>query len=282
MRGLMLAVLATSASAGAPLQPEADEASICLVQHDDRTPSELSSEEAALTASNMHICSREPLCRHVMSTVSFDETVEPHWQKLLAVRSALQSGCRHAVWLDSDVTVHTSTPLKLLDSFEGRPVFACSDPPPDLTPRFFGPRNPFNKPAPMNAGIWGVANTPSGLALLNAWIGLYPAHLWSVDHRKDVNDCVQTRPRGTVPKALHLAASPSAASAELGSTVSPPRFRQLAQVAHARYKQRLLADKQAHKAEAPQQQPKPPAAKPVACQKNVTNYVRANRPCDKL
>ena len=175
---------------------------LCLVQHDDRSDAELR-DEYHLIELNQAICERDAGCRFLFTRQHFDADIEPHWQKLLAVRAALDAGCEHAVWLDSDVGLHTSRPLKLLDSFAGRPVFANSDPPPDLTPRFFqNVRSPLPGIAPrtaaMNAGIWGVANSVRGRALLDAWIGLYPAHLWTVQRKSatdtDASDCVITRP----------------------------------------------------------------------------------------
>merc|ERR1719502_2400926 len=100
---------------------------LCLVQHDDRTETELHTERS-LVDLNQYACARDEQCRYIFTRKHFDENVEPHWQKLLAVRSALERGCRHAVWLDSDVVVHTTQPSRLLTSFEGRPVFINADP----------------------------------------------------------------------------------------------------------------------------------------------------------
>ena len=201
---------------------------LCLVQHDDRSDAELR-DERYLIELNQAICERDAGCRFIFTRQHFDADIEPHWQKLLAVRAALDAGCEHAVWLDSDVGLHTSRPLKLLDSFQGRPVFANSDPPPDLTPRFFqNVRAPVPGTVPrtaaMNAGIWGVANSVRGRALLDAWIGLYPAQLWTVQRKRVADtladgstgvgsDCIITRPE---PTATSRFAKLRALSALLG------------------------------------------------------------------
>jgi len=172
---------------------------LCLVQHDDRENHELG-DERALIDLNQAVCERDSNCRYLFTRQHFDSNVEPHWQKLLAVRAALRKGCQHAVWIDSDIAVHTSHAVKLLDTFEGRPFFANADPPPDLTPRFFTwTDNPVT--APLNAGIWGVKNTVKGRELLNAWIALYPSHLWSVERTPrrsgsshTVAGCLMSRP----------------------------------------------------------------------------------------
>ena len=184
---------------------------LCLVQHDDRGDAELK-DERALIDLNQAVCERDAACRYLFTRQHFDKRVEPHWQKLLAVRAALKQGCQHAVWLDSDVGLHTSHAIKLLDSFQGRSVFANADPPPDLTPRFFEKvANP--QTASMNAGIWGVANTDKGRSLLDAWIALYPSHLWSVERRRGVaktnvgDPCLITRPEpAATSRFMHLRA----------------------------------------------------------------------------
>ena len=71
---------------------------LCLVQHDDRTDTELS-DERSLIDLNQAICARDQNCRYIFTRQHFDAKVEPHWQKLLAVRHALDGGCRRAVWL---------------------------------------------------------------------------------------------------------------------------------------------------------------------------------------
>ena len=175
---------------------------LCLVQHDDRSEAELLTERSLIDL-NQAVCARDSGCRYVFTRQHFDPTVEPHWQKLFAVRAALDTGCQHAVWLDSDVVVHASRPTRLLDSFAGRAAFVNADPPADLTPRFFRGQYADHPTASMNAGIWGIANTPSGRGLLDAWIGLYPAHLWTVERHGGkspgsvrTTGCVVTRPGG--------------------------------------------------------------------------------------
>jgi len=186
---------------------EREKTPLCLVQHDDRVEGEMSQAEVVLIDHNSDMCELDVGCRHIVTKEPFDANVEPHWQKLLAVRNALDSDCQHAIWLDSDVAVHTSQPLKLLDSFGDRSVFACADPPADLTPRFFPNGRSPTLAAKFNAGIWGVANTAAGRALLDAWIGLYPGHLWSVDRgsrlrqntSSSYTDCLLSRPAAGAP-----------------------------------------------------------------------------------
>lgn len=169
---------------------------LCLVQHDDRTDRELTHLRPLLDL-NRAACEVEPDCRHVLTRLSFDRTVEPHWQKLHAVRAALTQGCQHAVWLDTDAAVHTADPLLLLDAYADRAFFALPDPPPDLTLRFFAAgAAPTATVAPFNAGVWGVRNTQRGRDLINEWINLYPKDLWSVDRTRKNADCLLTRPGG--------------------------------------------------------------------------------------
>ena len=85
---------------------------LCLVQHDDRSEAELLTERSLIDL-NQAVCARDSGCRYVFTRQHFDPTVEPHWQKLFAVRAALDTGCQHAVWLDSDVVVLSDVPLQL-------------------------------------------------------------------------------------------------------------------------------------------------------------------------
>jgi hypothetical protein len=170
---------------------------LCLIQHDDRTDQELGSVRF-LVGLNRAVCEADSGCRHVFTRESFDGRVEPHWQKLLAIRAALSRGCTHAVWLDSDAALHTSRAAQMLSAFGGRSFFVSPDPPAELTSRFFGADVVGSWGAPMNAGIWGVRNTRHGLALLDAWIALYPSHLWSIEQPTDHSDgcAVVSRPGG--------------------------------------------------------------------------------------
>lgn len=209
---------------GSPLQPEAVSSAalagpaavqghipLCLVQHDDRTDKEISPSLVSLLDLNRAVCESHPGCRLLLTRTSLDKEVEPHWQKLYAVQAALQEGCQHAVWLDTDAIVHTSDPMRLLGAFpRGTSFFSNADPPAIYTMRFF--RNmpaswdPMKQPVqPFNAGVWGVRNTHKGRALMERWTSLYPAHLWSVERSSSSSKgggtklsklCIRVRPGG--------------------------------------------------------------------------------------
>lgn len=180
---------------------------LCLVQHDDRTDKEISPHLVSLLDLNRAVCQSDPSCRLLLTRTSLNKEVEPHWQKLFAVQAALQEGCQHAVWLDTDAIVHTSEPRRLLEAFPaGTSFFSNADPPAIYTMRFFRGMpsnwNPATQPVqPFNAGVWGVRNTARGRALMDAWIGLYPSNLWSVERKNAKSSkssalCVRVRPGG--------------------------------------------------------------------------------------
>jgi hypothetical protein len=193
---LCLACLAVPSHAQLSLQPEPDVAAqdtpeVCIVQHDDRTVQEMGVSEQMLGNRNRAVCEGTPQCKYMRTYEPIDRSFEPHWQKLLAIKNALDSGCQHAVWLDSDAVLHTLQPLDLIQSFAGKPVFVCGDPPAHLTPRFKIHQN-----AKMNAGIFGFSNTDGGRKVLAKWIDLYPKHLWSVQKgtAKQQVGCITRRP----------------------------------------------------------------------------------------
>jgi len=130
--------------------------SLCVVQFEDRPPSELGLQ-SRLPALNRQKCEAEAGCSYILHTDASD--APSYWQKVLLARRYLRSGsCSVVIWLDSDAVVHTS-PRRVSELLDGKAMAI-----PREIPKWGGP---------FNAGAWAIAATPAGLRIMDDWAALW-------------------------------------------------------------------------------------------------------------
>ena len=196
----------SSIMAAAHLQPHLrTTSSICIVQAEDRpllrdlatTTSNGpvgTTGMSGLLETNRLLCQADSNCSYVRHDSAYKE-VEPHWRKVFIASHVLNTTrCPAIAWLDSDAVLGDK-PSNLLSLL--RPVRAAGTSIEQATDHRYvwpsGARRPpaISRPSeihmvvagegdvynhnlsPFNAGVWIVANTRIGRALMARWCGVY-------------------------------------------------------------------------------------------------------------
>ena len=184
---------------------------LCVVQAEDRP---LAGNRIARNAEglarllehNRLSCAADANCTYLRRDTIFHD-IQPHWRKAFIGYDVLNStNCGAVAWLDSDtaLTANPSELLALLRPAE-RPIVQARDNryvwPPTVQPHVYkdigrngvhfalaGENDVFHtKLAGFNAGVWIVANTPLGHAIMQAWTNVWwqhASHFWRRDTSK--------------------------------------------------------------------------------------------------
>ena len=151
---------------------------------------------ATLLETNRALCAADLNCTYVRHDGAYKD-IEPHWRKVFIGSMVLNTtSCPHVVWLDSD-SVLSGRPSDLLALLRPR---AGSMNGPDVEDRRYvwpqgvsstsgsRPGDLFHMAAsgegdlynhnlsPFNAGVWIVANTKLGRAIMSKWVSVYTEH----------------------------------------------------------------------------------------------------------
>jgi hypothetical protein len=175
---------------------------ICVVQAEDRPllrdrsgTSECGSVGctgmARLLADNRALCEADANCSYVRHDSAFKD-VEPHWRKVFIGSQVLNTTrCPAIVWLDSDAVLGgpPSDLLSLLRPPRTASLKQAEDRryvwPDGMRPTQLAKASDVhmvvsgegdvynNRLSPFNAGVWVVANTRIGRALMAHWVGVY-------------------------------------------------------------------------------------------------------------
>ena len=151
-----------------PMLPATD-ASICLVQYDDRPEAELTSMgiiefQRRTAAECVGDCDYSFIRRPL-----FD--APPYWQKVAAVRQSLLRGCQRVIFLDTDVALQ-QPPSALTRHFGSADVFITCDH--DSIRLNYGD----TAHSPFIASVFGVQNTAGGLTIVDSWLRRYRPGAW--------------------------------------------------------------------------------------------------------
>ena len=151
-----------------PVLPATD-ASICVVQYDDRSDAELASLGIiGLPRRNAATCVGDCDYKFIRRPL-FD--APPYWQKVAAVRQSLLRGCRSAIFLDTDVALQ-QPPSALARQFGSSDAFITAD--------HASIRLNYGDAAhsPFIASVFGIQSTAGGLAMADSWLRQYTPGAW--------------------------------------------------------------------------------------------------------
>ena len=144
---------------------------------------------------NRASCEADADCTYIRRDNAFKE-IQPHWRKAFVGYEVLNSTrCAAVAWMDSDTAI-TTRPSELLSLLHptGRPIVQARDNryvwPADVQPHVHkdvgrdgvhfvlaGENDVFHtKLSGFNAGVWIVANTPLGHAIMHKWCNAWLQH----------------------------------------------------------------------------------------------------------
>lgn len=237
---------------------------ICVVQAEDRPllrdrsgTSECGSVGctgmARLLADNRALCEADANCSYVRHDSAFKD-VEPHWRKVFIGSQVLNTTrCPAIVWLDSDAVLGgpPSDLLSLLRPPRTASLKQAEDRryvwPDGMRPTQLAKASDVhmvvsgegdvynNRLSPFNAGVWVVANTRIGRALMAHWVGVYRERAskhWVRDPRgkhtgqDDLSwKCLQPGDRPGQPRECPFSKEHYEQGAFVLHVLSDPRFR---------------------------------------------------------
>ena len=161
---------------------------------------------AELLATNQALCAADANCTYVRHDSAY-KNIEPHWRKVFIGSMVLNTTqCPAIAWLDSD-SVLGGKPSDLLALLRPHPrsgggggIFSSGGAPEVDDRRYVWPRGSWkpdgsSRPgehfhmvasgegdlynhnlSPFNAGVWVVANTKLGRAIMSKWVSVYHEH----------------------------------------------------------------------------------------------------------